>query len=145
MRNAPVKRDDTLRYQLSPIKLEQQIKNYSYFLTDVLGKGYSSVVYKGHNRQNGSEVAIKIVDLQKIDTPVKKSLLFNEARIVCCLNHPNLLKSQEVFHTKGHTFLVSEYCDEGDLSRILKTKRKLPPLDAFQIFHQLLLGLKGLR
>lgn len=32
-------------------------------MTDILGKGYSSVVYKGLNRTNGTTVAIKIVDL----------------------------------------------------------------------------------
>ncbi len=42
------------------------IKNYSYFLNDVIGKGYSSTVYTGLNDQNGDKVAIKVIELKFI-------------------------------------------------------------------------------
>lgn len=40
------------------------IDRYQYHETDVLGKGYSSVVYRGSNTTNGELVAIKVVDLR---------------------------------------------------------------------------------
>lgn len=42
------------------------IKNYSYFLNDVIGKGYSSTVYNGINQLNGEKVAIKVIELKFI-------------------------------------------------------------------------------
>lgn len=36
------------------------IENYSYGLSNQIGKGYSSKVYKGINEVNGETVAIKV-------------------------------------------------------------------------------------
>jgi serine/threonine-protein kinase ULK/ATG1 len=42
------------------------IEHYSYYLSDNIGKGFSSIVYKGKNKQNGLPVAIKVIDLRKL-------------------------------------------------------------------------------
>jgi hypothetical protein len=44
----------------------KKIKNYSYFLNDVIGKGYSSTVYTGINEHTGEKVAIKVIELKFI-------------------------------------------------------------------------------
>ena len=48
----------------------KQIKNFIYNLADQIGKGFSSVVYKGTNLNNKSLVAIKVIDLKTIKTDV---------------------------------------------------------------------------
>ena len=42
------------------------IEHYSYYLSDNIGKGFSSIVYKGKNKQNGLPVAIKVIDLRNL-------------------------------------------------------------------------------
>ena len=37
------------------------IAQYEYLISDVLGKGQESVVYKGVNTKNGEVVAIKVL------------------------------------------------------------------------------------
>lgn len=71
---------------LSP-RAEVKLKGYRYFPHDKIGMGYSSVVYKGVNSQDSTEVAIKAVDLHRIDTEVKRSLLRNEIKLVGVLDH----------------------------------------------------------
>lgn len=44
----------------------KKIENYSYGLNDVIGKGYSSQVYKGRNDTNDTPVAIKVIDLKML-------------------------------------------------------------------------------
>ncbi len=52
----------------------KKIENYSYGLNDVIGKGYSSQVYKGRNDNNGTyiflsidiPVAVKVIDLKML-------------------------------------------------------------------------------
>lgn len=44
----------------------KKIKNYSYFLNDVIGKGYSSTVYTGINEHTSEKVAIKVIELKFI-------------------------------------------------------------------------------
>lgn len=46
------------------------IENYSYALIDAIGKGFSSVVYKGRNDETGELVAIKVIDKKGLKTPL---------------------------------------------------------------------------
>lgn len=53
------------------------IKHYSYFLTDKIGRGYSSTVYIGHNDYTGEKVAIKVIELKFIKDLHAKRMLDN--------------------------------------------------------------------
>lgn len=44
----------------------KKIEGYSYGLNDVIGKGYSSHVYKGRNDDNNHPAAIKVIDLRML-------------------------------------------------------------------------------
>lgn len=48
------------------------IEHYSYYLSDSIGKGFSSIVYKGKNKNNGHSVAIKVIDLRKLSESTMK-------------------------------------------------------------------------
>lgn len=49
-------------------------------------------------------------------------MLSNEIKILKTLNHPNVIKCYDVFKTETQCFIVTEYCDQGDLLAHL-TKR----------------------
>jgi hypothetical protein len=44
----------------------KKIENYSYGLSDVIGKGYSSQVFKGRNDSNNDSVAVKVIDMRML-------------------------------------------------------------------------------
>jgi serine/threonine-protein kinase ULK/ATG1 len=46
--------------------LRKKIEDYSYGLKDIIGKGFSSVVYRGLNEKNKEPVAIKVIDIKSI-------------------------------------------------------------------------------
>ncbi len=57
------------------MEVEEKIKtieHYSYFLSDTIGKGFSSTVYKGKNKDSGLPVAIKVIDLRKLSESTMK-------------------------------------------------------------------------
>jgi SNF-related kinase len=43
---------------MSSAQGRKKIKNFSYMLSDRIGKGYSSVVYKGKNDSTGTSFSI---------------------------------------------------------------------------------------
>lgn len=61
----------------------KKIEQYSYGLADSIGKGYSSVVYRGRNDQTGKvswiiigeTVAIKVIDLKGLVDRFAKEML----------------------------------------------------------------------
>jgi hypothetical protein len=44
----------------------KKIENYSYQINSQIGKGYSSIVYKGRNDLTNETVAIKVIDMKMI-------------------------------------------------------------------------------
>ena len=53
----------------------KKIESYSYGLNDVIGKGYSSHVYRGRNDDTGDNVAVKVIDLRLLKNDINKVLL----------------------------------------------------------------------
>lgn len=51
-------------------KLVKKIKNYIYDPVQIIGSGFSSNVYKGLNELNGETIAIKVLELGKIQSEV---------------------------------------------------------------------------
>lgn len=89
------------------ITLDQQpqqlikIRQYSYSPMDKIGKGFSSIVYRGLNTFNGEEVAIKIVDLNRLDMDLKKQLIQTEIRLSTILDHCHIVKTKETFQIES--------------------------------------------
>ena len=60
----------------------KKIENYSYGLNDVIGKGYSSQVYKGKNQDSEENVAIKVIDMHMLKNDINKLLLESEILVL---------------------------------------------------------------
>lgn len=57
---------------------------------------------------------------------------------------PNILEVYDVYNTKGNTCIVTELCEGGDLSKLLKAKRTLPEVEALSVLKQIINGYKGI-
>jgi serine/threonine protein kinase len=86
----------------------KKIENYSYGLNDVIGKGYSSQVYKGRNDETSESVAVKVIDMRLLKNDINKILLESEILILKELkSQPHVLTLHEVFTTKNNTYIVT--------------------------------------
>lgn len=98
----------------------KKIQNYSYGLNDVIGKGYSSHVYRGRNDENSQNVAIKVIDLKMLKNEINRILLDSEIEVLKELKtQAHILTLHDVFTTKNNTYIISELCD-SDLSKKVK-------------------------
>jgi len=95
------------------------------FLGDV-GQGSFGKVMVVQHRQSRHYRACKVVTVQ---STLQRELIDTEIKLLKDLNHPNIMKMHEVYFeqersqgrvTNGNIYLVTEYCEGGDLfTRIL--------------------------
>jgi serine/threonine protein kinase len=65
--------------------------------------------------------------MKNIKGEVHKTLLNNEIEILRLLsNLQNIIKLYEILPYKSHTCIVTELCDGGDLSKMIKTRKAIP-------------------
>jgi serine/threonine-protein kinase ULK/ATG1 len=67
-------------------------------------------------------------------------MLDSELECIKSLNHVNLLKCYDTFTTLNNCYIITEYCNEGDLSSKLKCRGKYTEEEFKQVFKQLYLG-----
>lgn len=65
-------------------------------------------------------VAVKVVELRKIEELGIEDLFWQEINIVRKLKHPNVLSCLEYFKTNNNCYTVYEFCEGGDLASRLK-------------------------
>ena len=51
-----------------------------------------------------------------------------------------MLQLVEIFHTKNHTYIVTELCEGGDLNKLLKTQGSIQEPLAKEIFKGIIKG-----
>lgn len=96
--------------------------NFKYKITTrkIIGKGSFSTVYHAIDKDNNI-YAIKCISLNNPSFNkhnIDKFLL--ELDISIKMNHPNIVKSYEVFKTNKNWYIVSEFCDNGTLQNVIK-------------------------
>ena len=113
-----------------------------YKIVKRIGEGSFGKVYQAVSILTGKEVAIKKFDKAEIKTEMAKQKIFQEAKIVNMLDHPNIARLLEVFENKGNIFCVMEYAKEGDILNLIKTRGPLDENTARFIVVQVAQGLK---
>ena len=91
-----------------------------YELEKFLGKGAFGEVYLTSRAGDPKKYATKKMDRGTIDKSEARKYLANEIMILKSLNHPNIVKFQDLKKTKNHYFLVMEFCNGGELSKALQ-------------------------
>jgi len=95
-----------------------KIENYD--LETCLGKGAFGEVYLTSRKGDPKKYATKKLDREEIESGEGIKYLRNEIVILQYLNHPNIVKFQEVKKTKHHYYIIMEYCNGGELSKALE-------------------------
>ena len=102
-------------------KTDSLVKAYNYNPFDIyteleeLGEGAYGVVKKVCLKENPDTVrAMKIIPKENIMEGQSQKLL-DEIKILKKLEHPNIMKIYEYFDDSKNIYIVSEFCDQGDL------------------------------
>jgi calcium-dependent protein kinase len=108
-----------------------------YKMINSIGQGSFGNVYLAENIYSKEKVAIK--KLYKTLDITTESEIINEIEILKKLNHPNIVKVLEFYKTDQAYYIVSEYCNGGELFN--KAESHLSERQICVIFKQILSGL----
>ncbi|KAI1501253.1 hypothetical protein F5X99DRAFT_206817 [Biscogniauxia marginata] len=89
-----------------------------------IGKGSFAQVYMGKHKVSGAAVAIKSVELARLNKKLKENL-YSEIKILKNLRHPHIVALHDCVESSTHINLMMEYCELGDLSLFIKKRDKL--------------------
>jgi len=81
----------------------------------VLGSGISGLVRLATHKATGLKYAVKCLDLGLVDTDEGLQQLREEIYIMCQLDHPNIVRLEEVYESHSEIYLVQELCLGGEL------------------------------
>ncbi|GAX10977.1 hypothetical protein FisN_2Lh507 [Fistulifera solaris] len=81
----------------------------------VLGSGVSGIVRLVTHRETGVNYAVKCLDIGLVDSIEGLRQLRNEIFIMCQLDHPNIVRIEEVYESTNEIYILQELCHGGDL------------------------------
>ena len=106
-----------MKVKLNDLVMEHQTSPWIYYkelLT--LGSGTYGTVKKVCLRKNQLTIrAMKIIPKENIMEGVDSLKLIDEITILKKLDHPNIMKIYECFVDKDNFYIISDFCDQGDL------------------------------
>jgi len=97
-----------------------------YKLLERLGGGGMGVVFKAHHSMTDRTVALKVMARSLVKDPAAAARFQREVRLVCALNHPNIIAAYDADCAAGTYFLVMEYGQGRDLRVWLREYGTLP-------------------
>ena len=130
----------TRRLGYSKVTGERTIGKYT--VTEKIGQGGSSIIYKGMHSMLGMPVAIKMLKHEMAMDPDFLEVFRNEAKTIAQFNHPNIVKVydiEEIYHT---LFIIMEYLNGTLLKNMVSTKQKLSVPQIVDITMQVCYGLE---
>ena len=98
-------------------------ENYEFI--ENIGKGTFGVVQKVLLNSTRDYRAMKIIPKENLRKGIDHSVIIDEIKILKGLDHPNIMKLYEFYEDEKNFYLISEFCDQGDL---LQKMRKLKSL-----------------
>jgi len=116
-------------YRIGRFKIERQ-----------LGKGGQGIVYLATDPTLQRQVAIKVLNVRSDKGKKRQKDLFQEARTVSKLNHPNIIPIFEAGEHQDVPYLVFEYVDGISLRDLMKKKDPLPIPRVISLMSQILDG-----
>ncbi|TNV80916.1 hypothetical protein FGO68_gene14120 [Halteria grandinella] len=127
-----------------------------YRMSKMLGAGSFGDVWMCVQRETGAHRAVKVtkskifenkekdapknvLEMQDEDESTAASQeLKNEIRILCQLDHPNVVRIHESFQDDHHTYIVLEICKGGELNDEMQIRGKFSEDDVAKLMRQVL-------
>ena len=108
----------------------------------MIGEGSCNPVYLCHHNLTGAKVAIKVMETIKYQRLSYENQISEGQAMTLCQGNPNILKLIEEFQVSDRSFIVTKFCDGGDLINYLNAQdsEQLPESHAHRIFLQIANG-----
>lgn len=113
-----------------------------YRLLTKLGEGGMGAVYKALHTRLDKTVAVKVLPSDRLKDPEAVARFEREMKAIGRLEHPNVIRAHDAGEANGVHFLVMEYLDGADLSRIAGDAGPLSVADACELVRQAAVGLE---
>lgn len=117
--------------QLGPYKIEYQ-----------LGNGGMGHVYRATHTKLKRSVAIKVLTSDRWSNTLAVSRFEREMAAIGSLDHPHIVRASDAGEDRGMHYLVMDYVDGLDLSRLVTRLGQLPTADACELARQAAIGLQ---
>jgi len=116
-----------------------------YEMGHLLGQGTQGCVYKATTRgPERKSVAIKVVLKSRLSKAGRDNLV-SEIGLLKQLRHRFILELVDFHWDDRNIYIVTELCTGGDLSAVIKARRKLPESQVQRLAQQLAVALRYLR
>ncbi|XP_021904767.1 CBL-interacting protein kinase 23-like [Carica papaya] len=109
-----------------------------YELGRTLGEGTFAKVKFARNVDTGENVAIKILDKEKILKHKMIGQIKREISTMKLIRHPNVIRMYEVMASKTKIYIVLEFVTGGELFDKIASKGRLKEDEARKYFQQLI-------
>ncbi len=108
-----------------------------YVVSGVIGSGGMAIVYRAYNRDNGEEVAIKVLRSEFMQDEAYVRRFEKESQIAIKYSHKNIVRTIEVGCQEGRHFIVMEYVSGKTLKEYIAKQGRLKPAEAVRIGRQI--------
>ncbi len=122
------------------VEHNRQSKLLEYYTMEnakVLGQGSFGMVQQCIHKASGQKRAVKRLSKEKMSAHAKIRLEY-EIDTLKNLDHPNILRLYEVFEDKKYIYLVTEFCQGGELFDEIIARGRFNERDAAVVIKQLL-------
>lgn len=113
-----------------------------YEITDVLGQGGMSVVYRARHRMTEQQVALKILPPELAAHSTLKARLLEEAKALAKLEHPNIVHLYNFGEEKGRFVLAMQYVEGQTFERMILKRTRVPWGESVRVITQVLSALE---
>ncbi|KAM6938648.1 testis-specific serine/threonine-protein kinase 1-like [Lycodopsis pacificus] len=112
------------------------MERHGYTFRNNLGEGMFGKVVSADSVRLREKVAIKFIDRKRLSH--METFLCREMEISRTLNHPNIVKTLEIFKWRtSKVYVVMEFCVNGDLLKHITLKGALTENESCRLFTQL--------
>ncbi|MBW2442604.1 MAG: protein kinase [Deltaproteobacteria bacterium] len=127
-------------FETRTVTAEREIGKY--LITDIIGSGGYSIVYRGVHEALNMPVAIKMMKHDLAMRPDFIKNFRNEARTIAKFNHENIVHVYDIEERYKTLFIIMEHLEGMSLRTLLKRMLKLPPLQVIDYLLQICAGLQ---
>ena len=114
----------------------------NYIIGKTLGEGTFGKVKLGTHKITGENVAIKILEKDKISDIADTERVLREIHILKLIRHPHVVQLYEIIETPKKLFLITEFMEKGELFDYIVKQKRIKEQEACKLFHQLLDGIE---
>ncbi|MBQ3824386.1 MAG: serine/threonine protein kinase, partial [Clostridia bacterium] len=118
-----------------------KVLNDKYKITEVIGIGGMSIVYKAVDIYNNREVAVKLLK-EEFNNDTFKTRFINESRVISMLSHKNIVDVLDVHISDDVQYIVMEYVDGITLKQYMSKRGALDWRESVFFTDQILKGLQ---